>query len=484
MEYEPVIGLEVHAQMLTKTKLFCGCPTTFGEDPNANTCPICLGFPGVLPKLNRTAVEFAVRTGLALGCTINTKSVFSRKNYFYPDLPKGYQISQYDQPLCSNGKLRIRVLGDDGRVAYEKDVRITRIHVEEDAGKSLHEASRDVRSSLIDLNRACTPLMEIVSEPDIRTAREASAYLKELRQVLLYLGVCDGNMEEGSMRCDANVSLRPKGQEKFGTRTETKNVNSFRFLERAIEYEMKRQEIVLSGGGTVVQETRLFDANTGETRSMRSKEEAHDYRYFPEPDLLPLVVSEAQIGDIRSKLPELPEAKRERFMKDYGLSDYDAGILASEKLLSDYFEKTAKLAGDAKAAANWIQTEILREVKDVETELPKAKVTPETLGELISLIRKGTISGKIAKEVFADMWSSGKPPEEIVKAKGLVQVSDEGALAKIIDDVLAKSASQVEQYKAGKQSVFGFFVGAVMKATQGKANPAVVNKLLKERLGG
>lgn len=286
------------------------------------------------------------------------------------------------------------------------------------------------------------------------------------------------------MRCDANVSLRPKGQEKFGTRTETKNVNSFRFLERAIEYEMKRQEIVLSGGGTVVQETRLFDANTGETRSMRSKEEAHDYRYFPEPDLLPLVVSEAQIGDIRSKLPELPEAKRERFMKDYGLSDYDAGILASEKLLSDYFEKTAKLAGDAKAAANWIQTEILREVKDVETELPKAKVTPETLGELISLIRKGTISGKIAKEVFADMWSSGKPPEEIVKAKGLVQVSDEGALAKIIDDVLAKSASQVEQYKAGKQSVFGFFVGAVMKATQGKANPAVVNKLLKERLGG
>lgn len=483
MEYEAVIGLEVHAQMLTKTKLFCSCSASFGDDPNANTCPICLGFPGVLPKLNRQAVEYAIRTGLALGCRINGKSVFSRKNYFYPDLPKGYQISQYDLPLCSGGNLKARVLGDDGRVAYEKEVRITRIHMEEDAGKSLHEASRDIRSSLIDLNRACTPLMEIVSEPDIRSAREASAYLKELRQVLLYLGVCDGNMEEGSLRCDANVSLRPKGSEKLGTRTETKNVNSFRFLERAIEYEIRRQEMILSTGGTIVQETRLFDANTGETRSMRSKEEAHDYRYFPEPDLLPLVVSEAQISDISARLPELPEAKRQRFISDYSLSDYDAGILSSDKVLASFFEKTAKLCGDAKVAANWIQTEVLREVKDVETELPKAKVTPETLAALITLIQKGTISGKIAKDVFGDMWTSGKEPEEIVKSKGLVQVSDEGELAKVIDNVIAANAKQVEQYKGGKQSVFGFFVGAVMKATQGKANPAVVNRLLKEKLG-
>ncbi|RMF92585.1 MAG: Asp-tRNA(Asn)/Glu-tRNA(Gln) amidotransferase subunit GatB [Candidatus Schekmanbacteria bacterium] len=474
MNYEAVIGLEVHAQLLTKSKIFCSCSTQFGSEPNTQTCPVCLGMPGVLPVANREVINMAIKTSLALNCKINNYGRFARKNYFYPDLPKNYQISQYEEPLSEHGYLEIDVNGK------RKKIGIVRIHIEEDAGKNIHENVVD--GSYVDLNRTGVPLMEIVSEPDINTPEEARAYLTQLKNILLYLEVCDCNMEEGSLRCDANISVRPVGQKEFGTKTEIKNMNSFSNLQKALEYEIERQVDILQDGGRIVQETRLWDPSSGTTASMRSKEEAHDYRYFPCPDLVPVVVDEEWIENIKKTLPELPDEKKQRFVSQYGIPEYDAGVITASKALADYYEKVAAIYNDAKKVSNWVMGELLRLLKEDEKEISDILITPENFASLLQLIDKGTISGKIAKTVFEEMYKNGKTPDEIVEEKGLEQVSDEGEIAGIIDRVLAENTKQVEQYLGGKEKVAGFFVGQVMKATSGKANPGLVNKILKEKL--
>jgi aspartyl-tRNA(Asn)/glutamyl-tRNA(Gln) amidotransferase subunit B len=472
-DFQPVIGLEVHAQLLTSSKIFCNCSTSFGAAPNHNTCPVCLGLPGVLPVLNARVVEFAVRTGLALGCIVKKTSVWSRKNYFYPDLPKGYQITQYDQPICENGRLIIDT--PEG----EKAITVRRIHMEEDAGKSVHDGSQ----SLVDLNRAGVPLIEIVSDPDLRSADEAVEYLKALRDVLVYLGVNDGNLEEGSFRCDANVSVMRKGATAYGQRVELKNINSFRFIKQAIEYEISRHVDVLESGGKIEQETRLFDANKGVTRPMRSKEEAHDYRYFPEPDLPPLHVTDAQIDAAAQALPELPRAKVQRFMSQYGLPAYDAKILCAERPLADYFEAVAQHFKDYKKLSNWFLGELLRLLKEEGGSVTTLRFSTVQFAALLGAVDKGTISANAGKDVFGEMFRTGKDPEALIAEKGLAQVSDTGAIEAVVDDILAKNAGEVEKYRAGKKQIFGFFVGQVMKAMKGKGNPALVNELLKKKLG-
>lgn len=474
MAYEAVIGLEVHAQLLTDSKIFCSCSTEFGAAPNSNTCPICLGMPGVLPVMNKRVVEFTMKMALATHCRINPVNRFARKNYFYPDLPKGYQISQYAYPLAEAGYVDVECNGGRSRIG------ITRIHMEEDAGKLVHDERSP--SSYVDLNRTGVPLIEIVSEPDIRDAEEAAAYLRRLHEVLVYLEICDGNMEEGSFRCDANVSLRPAGQAEFGTRTELKNMNSFRNVQRALEYEISRQQYVLESGGEVIQETRLWNDSQGVTHSMRGKEEAHDYRYFPDPDLVPIVISEEWIGEIEKTIPELPMEKRERFVREYDIPPYDAVVLTATRALADYYEETVKYSGTPKGASNWIMGDFLGHLKEFKLDVTLSPIQPKDLGALITLIEDGTISGKIAKEVFEDMWRTGKPPGKIVEGKGLKQISDSGALESAIDDVLRENPDQVEQYKSGKEKLLGYFVGQAMKATQGKANPQLVNDILKKKL--
>ena len=474
MNYEAVIGLEVHAQLQTNTKIFCGCETRFGEEANTRTCPVCIGMPGVLPVLNKKAVEYIIKTGIATHCTVSHYSRFARKNYFYPDLPKGYQISQYELPLCEHGYVEIVA---DGKI---KRVGITRIHLEEDAGKNLHQAESG--ASLVDLNRAGTPLMEIVSEPDIRSPEEASEYLKKLRSILRYIEVSDADMEKGNFRCDANVSIRPTGSREFGTRAEVKNVNSFKFVQKAIEYEIKRQAQVLDGGGRVLQETRLFDSTKGVTFSMRSKEEAHDYRYFPEPDLVPVVVSKETVENIGRTIPELPDAKRARFAGEYGLPEYDADMLTQSRALADYYESTVKLSGQPKVVANWMMGELMRLLNADSREIEACPLTPGRLAGMVKMIDSGVISTKIAKTVFEEMYQTGKDAETVVREKGLVQVSDTGAIEQIIAEVIKASPAQHADYKAGKDKLFGFFVGQVMKASKGKANPELVNQLLKKKL--
>ncbi|MCK9229600.1 MAG: Asp-tRNA(Asn)/Glu-tRNA(Gln) amidotransferase subunit GatB [Syntrophales bacterium] len=474
MEYEPVIGLEVHAQLLTKTKIFCGCSTQFGAPPNSNTCPVCLGMPGVLPVLNRRVVEYALKMALATNCTINFSSKWARKNYFYPDLPKGYQISQYADPLAAGGYVDVETDGVTKRIG------ITRIHMEEDAGKLIHDETAPV--SYVDLNRAGMPLIEIVSEPDIRSPEEGAGYLRRLHETLVYLEICDGNMEEGSFRCDANVSLRPKGREELGTRTELKNMNSFRNVQRALEYEIKRQQYILESGGQVVQDTRLWDEAKGMTFAMRSKEEAHDYRYFPDPDLLPVRVSREWAEAVARSLPELPMEKRKRFTGYYELPPYDAGVLTADRAVADYFEIVAGRCGKPKAASNWVMGSILAFLNEYKVHIHECPVTPQSLGDLILLIDDGAISGKMAKEVFEDMWATGKEPETIIEEKGLVQITDTEAIEAAVDAVLEAHPAQVEQYRKGKEKVFGFFVGQTMKATRGTANPDLVNRILKEKL--
>mgnify|MGYP001765002887 CR=1 FL=1 len=474
MTYDVVIGVEVHAQLRTQSKMFCGCGTEFGLPPNSQTCPVCLGLPGSLPVINRAAVEMAVRAGLALNCTIGLNNRFARKNYFYPDLPKGYQISQYEAPICEHGWIDLAVGGTSKRV------RIRRAHLEEDAGKNVHETGTS--GSRVDLNRAGTPLLEIVTEPDMSSADEVVAYLKGLRDILMYLDVCDGNMDEGSFRCEPNLSLRPAGQKAFGTKVELKNINSFKFVKDAVEYEIKRQTKVLNEGGTIRQETRLWNLERGETAVMRSKEEAHDYRYFPDPDLVPLQLDQAWIDGFRANLPELPAAKLTRFVEAYGLPEYDAGILTASKGLADYFEACVALFNQPKTVSNWVMGELTRELNTAGVEASASPVSPERLVSLLQLVDKGTVSLKVAREIFPEVYSSGKTPEQIVQEKGLTQVSDEGALERMIDEVLAKSPAQVAQFKEGKQQVVGFLVGQVMKASGGKANPGKVNELLKKKL--
>ena len=478
MKYEPVIGLEVHAQLLTESKIFCGCSTKFGREPNENACPVCAGFPGVLPVLNKRVVEYAVKAGLATHCTIARSSVLARKNYFYPDLPKGYQISQYEMPICVDGHIDIEV---DGAV---KRVRLTRIHMEEDAGKNIHDAHTG--SSLVDLNRAGVPLLEIVSEPDLRSCEEAGTYLRTLRAILQYLGICDGNMEEGSFRCDANVSLRPQGSQALGTKIEIKNLNSFRAVERALEFEIERQIGTISGGGKLVQETRLWDEHREQTRSMRSKESAHDYRYFPDPDLLPLTLDESWIAEVRATLPELPVLRKARFIADYGLPAYDADLLTSRKDIADYFEDAVKVHPNPKALSNWIVGDLFRVLKerrlDDELYITVWPAPAEHMAQLVQMIDQEQISGKIAKVVFESMLESNHTPQQIVSEKGLEQVSDTNSIGASIDQMLAANPKQVEQYLSGNDKVFGFLVGQIMKATQGKANPQKVNELLREKL--
>ena len=474
MTYETVIGVEVHAQLQTRTKLFCGCSTSFGQSPNSQVCPTCLGLPGSLPVLNQAAVELAIRAGLALHCELTGSNQFSRKNYFYPDLPKGYQISQYDLPICGMGWLDITVNGRDKRV------RIRRAHLEEDAGKNLHDDQLD--GSGVDLNRAGTPLLEIVTEPDLHSSDEVDAYLKALREVLVYLGVCDGNMEQGSFRCEPNVSIRPVGQSYLGTKVELKNINSFRYAKEAIEFEVRRQQEVLDEGGTLRQETRLWDVQRGQTAVMRSKEEAHDYRYFPDPDLLPVQLDEEWIKELSSKLPELPGEKFQRFLDEYGLPEYDAKILTESKELAEYFEACVQLYPQSKIVSNWIMGELLRELNQQGIRASASPVSPERLVELLQLVETGTVSLKVARELFPELYLSGKNPEDLVKEKGLLQLSDEGQLEALIETVLASHPSQVEQYRNGKETVLGYIVGQVMKASGGKANPGKVNTLLKNKL--
>jgi aspartyl-tRNA(Asn)/glutamyl-tRNA(Gln) amidotransferase subunit B len=475
--YEAVIGLEIHAQLLTQTKIFCGCPTSFGAPPNTHVCPICLGYPGALPVLNRSAVDYAVLAALALGCDVQERSVFARKNYFYPDLPKGYQISQYELPLALGGGIDLDVSGQSKRV------RLTRIHMEEDAGKSLHEGFADSdRRTYLDYNRAGVPLIEIVSEPDMRSAEEAAAFFEKLRQILVWLGINDGNMEEGSLRCDANVSVRRVGESQLGTKAEVKNVNSFRYLHKALEYEIERQIDVVEHGGRVVQETRLFDSAHGRTYSMRSKEEAHDYRYFPEPDLPPLIVDARRRELIAEQLPELPEARRERFIRGYGLPAYDADLLTQSRGLADYFEAVAHTSGNAKAASNWIMGELLRTMKETGRAIEQVALAPTALAGLIHLVDRGTISSTVAKEVFAKMYESGRSADDIVQAEGLAQNSDADALRGLVRAAIAASPDAVEQVRKGRNNAFGFLVGHVMKASKGKANPKLVTELLKEEL--
>jgi aspartyl-tRNA(Asn)/glutamyl-tRNA(Gln) amidotransferase subunit B len=486
--WEAVIGLEVHAQLRTDSKIFCGCSTAFGDEPNANTCPVCLGLPGALPVLNRKAVEYSAMAALALGLQINAESIFARKNYFYPDLPKGYQISQYDRPFSEHGIVEILTserdeAGHPGEWQLKR-IGITRAHIEEDAGKSMHEGVADPTKSYVNLNRSGTPLLEIVSEPDFRTSWEAYDYVTFLRRTLQYIGVCDGNMEEGSLRCDANVSVRPRGEAKLGVKAEIKNLNSLRFLQRAISYEIDRQIALIEAGGQVSQETRLWNERDGKTYPMRSKENAHDYRYFPEPDLPPLEISTDWMESVGARLPELPEARRMRFMRDYDLSVDEAFTLTGQRELADYFEATAKAAGQARAAANWILSELLRELKNAEIDVAGCKIKAADLGALIKLIDDGTISGKIAKDVFAEMFATGRAPAEIVKEKGLVQITDTSELEKAVEEVIAANPKQLENYRAGKTALLGFFVGQVMKATSGKANPQAVNEILKAKLEG
>ncbi len=477
MEWEVVIGLEVHAQLLTKSKIFSGASTQFGAEPNTQACAIDLGMPGVLPVLNQEAVTMAVRFGLGADAEITRKSVFARKNYFYPDLPKGYQISQFEHPVVGRGHLDVRM--EDGTV---KRINITRAHLEEDAGKSLHEDFHGL--SGIDLNRAGTPLLEIVSEPDMRSAKEAVAYLKTLHTLVRYLGICDGNMQEGSFRCDANVSVRPKGAEKYGTRAELKNINSFRFVERAINYEVERQIGVIENGGKVVQETRLYDPNKNETRSMRSKEEANDYRYFPDPDLLPLVITDEFIETVRKTLPELPQQKRERLMAQYGLSAYDAEILVSSQEMATYFEAVVKKSSQAKLAANWIISELLGNLNKANLEIEDSPISADQLGQLVVRIGDNTISGKIAKTIFETLWSEGGEVDSIIESRGLKQVTDTGAIEKLIDEIIANNPEQVADYRSGKDKLFGYFVGQAMKLSGGKLNPAQLNETLKRKLSG
>ena len=477
MTYEPVIGLEIHAQLRTHTKIFCGCSTSFGAPPNSQVCPVCTGQPGALPVLNRQAVDYAIAAALALGCRVQTTSIFARKNYFYPDLPKGYQISQYERPLALGGGLDVTVDGVSARIG------LTRIHMEEDAGKSLHEGFIDSdRQAYVDYNRSGVPLIEIVSEPDMRSGAQAAQFFSQLREILVWLGVNDGNMEEGSLRCDANVSVRPKGQTAFGTKTEVKNVNSFRYLQKAIEYEIERQIDVLTAGGQVRQETRLWDSSTSSTHAMRSKEEAHDYRYFPEPDLPPLVVDEARVERVRSTMPETAPARRRRFVADYGLPEYDAGVLTQSPELADYFEAVARSGPAPKLASNWVMGELLRTLNDRALDVARSPMRPQALAGLIGLVEQGTISGSIAKEVFARMFDTGRDAEEIVAAEGLAQIGDEDAVLAIVREVMAEHAGPVAEYRAGKQKTFGFLVGQVMKRSGGKASPPLVNRVLTREL--
>jgi aspartyl-tRNA(Asn)/glutamyl-tRNA(Gln) amidotransferase subunit B len=478
MEWETVIGLEIHAQLATRSKIFSASPTAYGAQPNTQANLVDLGFPGVLPVLNAEVVRMAARFGLATGSAVARRSVFARKNYFYPDLPKGYQISQYERPIVENGRLEI--LLDDGT---RKTIGITRAHLEEDAGKSLHEDFHGL--SGIDLNRAGTPLLEIVSEPDMRSAREAVAYMKKVHTLVRYLGICDGNMQEGSFRCDANISVRPRGQQEYGTRAEIKNLNSFRYVERAINYEVERQIDRLESGQSVVQETRLYDPDKGETRPMRSKEEANDYRYFPDPDLLPLAIDDALIDEISRDMPELPDEKALRFGREHGLSDYDAGVLTGSRDLADYYEAVvARLGGEPKLAANWVMGDLSGALNRENLEVTDSRVSAEGLAALLGRIVDRTISGKIAKEVFEAMWLEGRGADEIIDARGLRQITDDSAIERVIDDVMAANPTQLEQYRAGKDKLFGFFVGQVMKATEGKANPRQLNEILKRKLPG
>ena len=482
MEYEAVIGLEIHAQLLTESKIFCGCSTRFGAEPNENTCPVCAGMPGVLPVLNRKVVELAIRTAVALQGQVAPRSVFARKNYFYPDLPKGYQISQYEAPLSLGGYVEIESRGTTRRVG------ITRIHLEEDAGKLVYEGTMEkADAGFVDLNRTGVPLVEIVSEPDftepdIRTPEEAGAFLRKLRSILRYLGVCDGNMEQGSLRCDANVSVRPVGWEGLGVKTELKNMNSFRFVERALEYEIERQIATRDAGREVVQETRLWDPAKNVTSSMRSKEEAHDYRYFPDPDLVPCEIDAETVEAIRTRLPELPGEKENRFVEEYQLPRADARTLTATAELADFFERTVAGFPQAKKVSNWILTELLRELNRDDREIDRCEVTPEHLAGMLAMIEEGSISGKIAKQVFEEMYRTGKDPQTIVKEKGWTQIQDSSELSGVIDEVLRKHPDEVAKYRAGKQKVFGFLVGQVMKATRGQANPALVNELLRKIL--
>jgi aspartyl-tRNA(Asn)/glutamyl-tRNA(Gln) amidotransferase subunit B len=476
--YEVVIGLEVHAQLRTRTKMFCGCSTAFGAAPNSQTCPVCQGMPGTLPVINRRAVEFGIKTALAINCTVNADNRFARKHYYYPDMPKNYQISQYEEPLAEHGYLDVEVGGVARRIG------IQRLHLEEDVGKLVHEGNLETApSSQVDFNRAGVPLMEIVSLPDMRTSEEAAAYLKSLRAIVVYLDVCDGNMEEGSLRCDANISLRREGAKEYGTKVEIKNMNSFRNVQHALEYEIKRQTRALDTGERIVQETRLWDPDKGHTVSMRSKEFAHDYRYFPEPDLPPLDLAPAWIDEIRATLPELPAARRQRFMRVYALSAYDAEVATQSKALADYFEAAAKGSPNPKTVANWVLNEVLRIVPpDDEKAIAACAIKPADLAGLITLIEDGTISGRIAKDVFEKMFQSGEDARSIVAREGLTQVADAGELGAVVDTVLAEHAKVVEDYRAGKKAALGFLVGQVMKATSGKASPAVVNTLLIEKL--
>lgn len=477
MSYEVVIGLEVHTELKTESKIFCGCSTKFGADQNTNVCPVCLGLPGVLPVLNQKVLEFAVRTGLALNCEILPFSKFDRKNYYYPDLPKNYQISQYDLPIAINGHLDIEINGETKRIG------ITRVHMEEDAGKLVHSGTiANSDYALVDYNRTGVPLLEIVSEPDIRTPEEAKAYLEKMKAILQYIDVSDCKMEEGSLRCDANISLRPRGVEKLGTKAEIKNLNSFKAVQRGLEYEAARQEEVLTEGGRIVQETRSWDEARGITLSMRSKEQAHDYRYLPDPDLVPIVVDPAWVDEIHRNLPELPDARKQRFMADYGLSSYDAEVITASRAMAEYFDAVVSHKVDAKAAANWLMGDLAKHVNAAGIEMDECPLAPANLAGMLTLIDKGTISGKIAKTVFEEMWNSGKDAETIVKEKGLVQISDEGAIIAIVDAVIAANPQSVEDFKAGKEKAIGFLVGQTMKQTKGRANPELVNKLLRDRL--
>jgi len=472
--YEPVIGLEIHAQLKTKTKMFSTDSTNFDAGDNENTSTVSVGMPGALPIINKQAIDFAIRAGLALNCEIRKKSVFSRKNYFYPDLPKGYQISQYDLPICENGNLEFTVEGEI------KNIHIIRAHLEEDAGKSTHQGEY----TLINLNRSGIPLLEIVSGPDLRSGKEASEYARTVRQILRYLDVCDGNLEEGSLRCDCNVSVRKTGTEKFGTRVEIKNINSFRFVEKAIEFEIERQIDAIERGEKIIQETRLYDPDKNRTFTMRTKEDAQDYRYFPEPDLLPVILSDEKLKKAKAELPELPRQKLSRFQTEYGLPFYDSEILTSERELSEFFEIAVKTSNNPKGASNWMMTELLRELNEAKLTIEHSPISAVNLGELVGLIDKGVISGKIAKTIFAEMWKTSSSPEQIIKDKGLSQITDPVAIGAVIDDLIAKNPGPVTEYRAGKTKLLGFFVGQAMKATQGQANPEILNQVLLEKLKG
>lgn len=476
MRYESVIGLEVHAQLLTESKIFCGCSTKYGSPPNTQTCPVCLGMPGVLPVLNKKAVEYAIKMVLAVGGTVRPESIFARKNYFYPDLPKGYQISQYEKPLATGGFIEIET------DSVRKKIGITRIHLEEDAGKSLHPEGESDGDTSVDMNRCGVPLLEIVSEPDITSPQEAYLYLTKLRQIVEYLGICSGNMEEGALRCDANVSVRPKGAKEFGVNTEVKNMNSFRGVEKALTYEIIRQIEILDAGGTVEKQTLLWDEKKQMSLTMRTKEESHDYRYFPEPDLITLATSDEWIDEIKKSLSELPDEKKQRFVTEYKIPEYDAGVLTSSKELADYYEECVKNHPDPKKVSNWVMGEVLRELNERKIEIKNFKIAPTDLTDLLKQTDEGTISGKMAKEIFSQMAQTGKSASQVISEKGLAQITDEKDLSRIIEEVLTENPESVKMYVAGKEKLFGFFVGQVMKKTQGKANPKLVNEVLKAKL--